>query len=152
MKSFVLTPLIVLSLAGCAKINDAGMRLLSSSAPAVAVMNDTLLTGQAVVFADRTGTLSLESGTEPKLKCMGHLHYTASKTGVARLNCSDGTDVQMSFTAISETTGYGSGRTARGPVSYAFGMPAADATAYLALPPGKRIVALPEGAARLEPL
>ena len=153
MNPLFLTPLIALSLAGCAKINDAGMRLLSSSVPAVAVVNDMLLTGQAVVFTDRTGTLNLESSEAPKLKCMGHVRYTASKTGVARLNCSDGTDFQASFTAIGETSGYGKSMTARGgPVSYAFGMPAANAAAYLTLPPGKRIVALPEGAARLEPL
>lgn len=150
MKPLALTTLLVFLLAGCAKINDASMRLFSSSAPALAVVDSTFLSGKVVVFTDRTGTINLESDAEPKLKCMGNLRYTATKTGAVSLKCSDGTDTLMSFTAISETSGYGRGRTARGQASYTFGMPAADAAAYLTLPPGKRMATTPEGGARLE--
>jgi hypothetical protein len=103
----------------------------------VAVVNDTLLTGKAVLFLDRTGTLELESDTEPMLKCVGQLRYTASQTGVAGLRCNDGTESQIPFTAISETKGYGNGRTAKGTAGFTFGFDMAAASAYLKLPVAK---------------
>lgn len=152
MKTFALSTLLVLSVAGCARINDAGMRLVASSAPALAIVEDTPLSGKAVVAIDRSGTLNLESETEPKVKCMGTMRYTATTSGVATLKCSNGVDVLMPFNAISETKGYGSGRTAQGVASFTFGMDLEDAIAYLRPPAGKRIVATPEGAVRLAPL
>lgn len=152
MKTFALSALLVLTVTGCAKINDAGMRLVASSAPAMAVVHDTLLSGTAVVFIDRSGTLNLESSEEPRVKCMGSMRYTATKTGIATLKCSNGADVLIPFTAISETQGYGRSRSAQGLASFTFGMAPEDAVAYLAPPAGKRIVTTPEGAVRLEPM
>lgn len=135
-----LTPFIVLvlSLAGCAKINDVGMRLISSSAPALAVVNETLLSGELKLFTDRTGTVALNAGSA--LQCMGNMRYTASKSGAINLKCSDNTEVSLNFNALSETSGFASGRGARGPASLTFGLEPANAAAYLTLPPGKRIV------------
>lgn len=141
---------LLLCLAGCAKINDAGMRLVASSTPAFAVVNGTLLGGTVSLHVDRTGTLSLDAREGSGLKCMGRLRYTATQSGVVNLQCSDGTDAQLNFTAIRETSGYGSGRTAKGLASLVFGLEAADAPAYLHLPAGRRMVTAPEGGARLE--
>lgn len=152
MKTFALSALLILTVAGCARINDAGMRLVASSAPAMALVQDTLLSGKAVMSVDRSGTLNLESDTEPKVKCMGTMRYTATTSGVATLKCSNGADVLMPFTTISETQGYGSSRTAQGVASFTFGLAPMDAAAYLTPPPGKRMVATPEGALRLAPI
>jgi hypothetical protein len=148
MKSKAIPLLSILIVVGCAKINDTTMRLLSSSSPAVAVVNDTVLTGTAVLFTDRSGTLNLESDTEPLLKCMGNLRYTATQTGTVSLKCSDGTESLMTFTAISETKGYGSGKTARGMAGFTFGLDMDEAAAYLKMPAGRPPGTAPDGAAR----
>ena len=152
MKRLVFPLLGVITLLGCAKINDAGMGLLSSSSLAVAVINDTLLMGKAVVYTDRTGTLNLESSDDPKIRCMGNIRYTASRSGSAQLKCSDGSEAVMAFNAIGETRGYGDGKSSRGPASFVFGLPIASASAYLILPAGKRIVTDEEGNSKIESL
>lgn len=145
-------PLLVLAtlvcVAGCAKINDAGRRLLASSAPALAVVNGTLLSGKVSVFTDRTGTVTLES---ERLSCSGNQRYTATRTGVFNLNCSDGSDLQLSFVALAETSGHARGRTAAGTASLTYGLEPAVAVAYLELPAGMRLVSRETGM-RLEPI
>lgn len=150
MKTPFLSMLLLSSLAGCAKINDAGMRLVASSAPAFAVVNGTWLSGSTSLHVDRTGSVSLDASDGTGLKCMGRLRYTASTSGVIHLQCSDGSGAALNFNAVQETRGYGSGHTARGPVSLAFGFEAAEAAAYLALPAGKRLVTTAGASARLE--
>ena len=148
MKSIAISLLATFFLASCAAINDTTMRLLASSSPAMAVVNDSVLTGKALLFTDRTGTLDLESDSQTPLKCMGKLSYTATKTGVVSLQCSDGTEALMTFTAISETSGYGSGRTDRGMASFTFGLEKAQAAAYLKQPSGTPPGTATEGGAR----
>lgn len=150
MKPFaiLLCAALVLATTGCAKINDAGMRLLSSSAPALAVVSGTLLSGRVSLLSDRTGTVSLESPYG--LKCMGDLRYTASRSGSINLRCSDGTSVSLAFNALSETSGFANSQEARQPASLAYGLEPAQATAYLIPPSGKRIVSNAEGHLRLE--
>lgn len=148
MKAYTTSLMLALSLAGCAKINDVGMRLISSSAPALAVVNETLLSGEVKLFTDRTGTVALNAGGG--LQCMGNMRYTASKSGAINLKCSDNTEASLSFNALSETSGFASGRGARGPASLTFGLEPAKAVAYLTLPPGKRIVTSAEGGLRLQ--
>jgi hypothetical protein len=137
MKTINFSLLLVFFLSGCAKINDTTMLLLASTGPALAVVNGTVLTGKATLFTDRTGTLNLDSDSQPPLKCMGNLRYTASRSGFVTLVCSDGIDAQMSFAAINETSGYGYGKTARGLASFTFGLDKEAASAYLKLPGSK---------------
>jgi hypothetical protein len=148
MKSAAIWLTTTLFLASCAKVNDTAMNLLSSSSPAVAVVNGTLLTGKAVLFTDRTGTLDLQSNKEPVLKCMGRLRYTATQSGQVRLQCNDGTDAPMTFSTISETSGHGSGQTARGTAAFTYGLDMAEAAAYLKLPVDKPVDASPETGAQ----
>lgn len=142
--------LLPLALAGCAKLNEAGMRLVASNEPTYAVVNGALLSGTTALHVDRTGTLNLGALDDSGLKCMGRLRYTASRSGVIHLQCSDGTDAAFDFTSVRETSGHGSGRTAGGPVGLAFGFEAAQVSAYLPLPRDKRIAITAEGQARLE--
>ena len=148
MKSTAIWLITTLFLVSCAKINDTAMNLMSSSSPAVAVVNDSLLTGKVVLFTDRTGTLDLQSDKEPVLKCMGRMRYTATQSGAVNLKCSDGTDALLTFSAIGETSGHGSGKTARGTAAFTYGMDTSEAAAYLRLPAGKPVDAAPEAAAQ----
>ena len=141
---------LVLLLTACAKINDAGMRLVASTAPAFAMIDNTLLTGTVTVFVDRTGTFNLSSGAVTGFQCAGNMRYTATRSGVISLQCSNGADVLMTFNAMGELGGYAAGKSATGTATLTFGMEAASAAPYLKLPAGKRIVTTAEGAARLE--
>jgi hypothetical protein len=137
MKRFAIPLLFACLLAACARMNSTAMHLLSSIVPAYAVLNDITLNGTAELFADRSGTLSLESDQEPALKCRGRLQYTATRSGVIRLMCNDGNEALLNFTTLTETSGYGGGATSKGLARLAFGLDQTEALAYLKLPLSK---------------
>jgi hypothetical protein len=148
MKTSSTIVLLALSLAGCAKISDLSQKVLSTTAPALAVVNETLLSGEVEFFINRTGNVTLQA--DSGLKCMGGLRYTASRNGSVNLQCSDGSDVKLEFAALSETRGHASGRGAQGPATLTYGLAPSDAAAYLVLPPGRRLVSGKEGGVRLQ--
>lgn len=129
-----------LALGGCASLNEATMRSLATPVPALAVVGDRVLTGEALLYTDRRATLQLSSGGEPALNCMGAVRYTASTGGTVQLSCSDGTQARMNFLALTETSGHGSGRTSTQSVSFTYGLDPAPARAWLTAPAGKRLV------------
>jgi len=129
------------ALSGCAAVNDATMRALATPAPALAVVGERVLTGEMLLYTDRSGKLQLRGESEPALSCMGTLRYTATRSGTVNLRCSDGSEALLPFTALSETSGHGSTATARGTASVAYGLAAQDAIAYLTAPAGKRLAA-----------
>lgn len=146
----ILTPLLrhaslalLVALAGCAKINDVTMQILSSPEPALAVVHDRVLNGKAKLFTDRTGTLDLVTSDGPELQCMGTLRYTASGSGTVDLHCSDGSKLGLVFTALSETRGHARGPAPSGMASLTWGLEPENARAYLLAPPGKRLT--PDG-------
>lgn len=140
MKRFALALTIPLVLAACAKINDAGMRLVTTTVPAHAVVNGTLLSGKASLQIDRSGTFSLSATEGNGLSCMGHQRYTASQSGMLHLQCSDGTLATLNFTALRESSGHARGSSANGSTaSLTYGLPAAEARAYLVAPAGQRL-------------
>jgi hypothetical protein len=127
-----------LLLGGCAAVNDATMRVLATPSPAWAVVGDKLLTGQALLYTDRSGTLEMQTAAGPALSCMGTMRYTATSSGTVNLRCTDGMQAQLPFTALGETSGYGGA--AGGPVSFAYGLEPGPARAWLTPPAGKRLV------------
>ncbi|MDE2616201.1 MAG: hypothetical protein KGL73_04155 [Burkholderiales bacterium] len=127
-----------LLLGGCAAVNDATMRVLATPSPAWAVVGDKLLTGQALIYTDRSGTLELQTAADPALSCMGTMRYTATRSGTVNLRCNNGLQAQLPFTALGEASGYG-GATG-GPVSFAYGLEPGPARAWLTPPAGKRLV------------
>ncbi len=129
-----------LILAGCAAMHDATMRALASSAPALAVIGERVYTGEMLLYTDRSGRLELRSAGEPTLSCMGAMRYTATTSGNVTLSCSDGTQARLPFTALGETSGYGSARTASGVASFTYGLDAEPARAWLIAPAGKRLL------------
>jgi hypothetical protein len=136
-----------LLLGGCARVNDMTANLLASDVPAHAVIGERLLAGRALLYADRTGSLTLQGRGEPALSCMATLRYTASTSGTLDLRCSDGLQARMPFTALGETSGHA--RTAPQAISLAYGLDPEAARAWLTPPPGKRLV-VSGGSVKLE--
>ena len=142
---FFLIACSCLLVSSCANKSGARMGLTSATAPVLAILSDDLFTGEAVGYLDRTGTISLQSALDPALRCVGNFRYTGSKTGVAEVRCNDGAEAQLSFNALSTLSGYGYGRTSRGPASFTFGLTPEQATQYLTLPKGKKLIRKQEG-------
>lgn len=130
-----------LLLGGCAALNDATMRALATSAPALAVMGEQVLSGEVLLYTDRSATLQLRGAGEAGPSCMGSMRYTSSTGGTVHLRCSDGRQAQFNYTALGETSGHGSGRSSDAQsVSLSYGLPPEAARAWLVAPPGKRLV------------
>jgi hypothetical protein len=134
-----------LLLVGCARGYDMTANFLASDVPVYAIVGERLLSGRAVLYNDRTGSLTLDAKGETPVSCMGTLRYTATASGVVTLRCSDGVQAQFPFAALGEISGQGSGRTAQGSVSLAYGLDPEPARAWLTPPPGKRLVAGGDG-------
>jgi hypothetical protein len=134
-------------LCGCARFNDAGMRLVSSKLDAFLIVNGQLLTGDVTLIPDRTGRISFKAEKGVIRACSGGLRYTASFAGEIDLHCNDGTQVALHTALLSETRGYGYGRTAQGPASVAYGLSEEDARAFLSVPPGMVLAPNPKGGA-----
>jgi len=131
-------------LAACAKVNDTGLRLVSTSTDAYLMVNGQWLTGQVLLVPDRTGRVSFAAAAASKgtaddaaaeapeiSACVGSMRYTATYGADIDLHCDDGTQLVLRMTLISETRGYGYGATPQGPASLAFGLAEADARAFM---------------------
>ncbi len=116
------------------------MGLTSATAPVLAVLYDDLFVGEAVGYMDRTGTIDIHSVTDSKTRCVGSFRYTGSKTGEAKVRCNDGAEAILAFNGLSMLSGYGVGKTTRGPASFTFGLTPEQASEYLTLPKGKRLI------------
>lgn len=138
-RTLAMSLLLTALLPGCASMNDMTMSLLSSTAPALAVIDARVFAGEVRLYTDRTGTVDLLAA-EPAISCAGNLRYTASTSGVVNLRCSDGSEALLPFTALGETSGHASGPTARGTASLTYGLPPEQARAWLTAPAGKRLV------------
>lgn len=136
---------LCLALSACETAGGARMGLFTATAPVVAILYDDLLLGEAVGYMDRTGTISIQSAVNPELRCAGEFRYTGARSGVATLRCNDGLEAVLSFNGLSSLSGYGYGRTSRGPASFTYGLTPEEASRYLTLPARKRIVRKPEG-------
>jgi hypothetical protein len=127
--------LLVMLLCGCAKVNDTGLRLVSTKTSAYLAVNGQWLEGDVLLVPDRSGRASFAAAdSTPKAgisSCSGSLRYTATFAAEIDLHCNDGTHVVLQTTLISETRGYGYGATAKGPAQVAFGLSEADAYAFM---------------------
>lgn len=149
MKSCTSLPTIGLALSlplwlgGCAALHDATLQALASPAPAWAVIGERVLTGEVMIYTDRSATVQLRSSGEPALSCMGRMQYTSSTGGTLSLGCSDGSQTQLPYLALSEISGYGSNRSTNASISFTYGLEPEAARAWLIAPAGKRLV--PDG-------
>jgi hypothetical protein len=140
----------VLFLASCTTAGGGRMGLFTASAPVVAIMYDDLFLGEAIGHVDRTGTIDMHSAIDSEKRCVGEFRYTGSNSGIANLQCNDGAAAHISFNALSMLSGYGYGSTARGPVSFTYGLTLDEAAKYLTLPGGKKLVQKPSGPALVQ--
>jgi hypothetical protein len=128
---------LALLLCGCAKVNDTGLRLVSTKVDAWLVVNAQQLTGTVLLVPDRSGRVSFSADKGDNAdkgditQCSGSLHYNATNTAAVDLHCNEGTQVALQVTLLSEARGYGYGSTAQGPASIAFGLPEEDARAFM---------------------
>ena len=83
--------LLVLLLCGCAKVNDTGLRLVSTSVDAWLVVNGQLLSGRVLLVPDRTGRASFATDKGEITSCSGGMRYTATYSAAIDLRCNDGT-------------------------------------------------------------
>jgi hypothetical protein len=99
------------------------------------MVNGHWLEGDVLLVPDRTGRASFAANEGAKKgaigSCSGSLRYTATYSAEMDLHCDDGTQLTLQTTLLSETRGYGYGATARGPASVSFGLPEADAHAFM---------------------
>ena len=118
-------------LCGCAKVNDTGLRLVSTKVDAYLGVNQQWLEGSMLLVPDRPGRVSFAAEQGAITNCSGSMRYTATYAAEVDLHCNDGTQLTLQTTLISETRGYGYGQTANGPVSLAFGLSEEDARAFM---------------------
>lgn len=140
--SYLNTLILILLLlpTGCAP-NAAGARygFFSATAPVIAMLRDDMFVGEAVGYMDRTGTINMKSVVDDSLSCIGQFHYTGAKIGIGTVQCNDGGSGDFQFHGLSNLSGYGLGKSSRGPLSFTFGLTPEEAQQYLALPKGKKI-------------
>jgi hypothetical protein len=146
-----MAPVLVIGLAGCATVNDKALRLFSSKVPAYAVVNAQVLQGDMVLLPDRTGNLALTGGQGAISSCSGQVRYESTTGGTVDLRCNEGTALVLRYSLLSEARGYGYGAAAGGaPASLTFGLPPAQAVAYLTVPAGKKLVVSEGGSLELQ--
>ncbi|APW43137.1 hypothetical protein [Rhodoferax saidenbachensis] len=134
---------IVWGLTGCAMIEDRTGRVFSSRAEAVVIIHNQVLHGNVAFAPDRTGTVEFSGGRGTVRNCFGSIRYDGTTTGRVDLHCNDGSEAVIPFTLLSATRGYGYSPSATEPASLVFGLSNQYAKAYLAVPPGMRLVELP---------
>lgn len=139
---------LLVGLTACAKVNDLAWRGFSTKVDAVMIVDGQLLTGTVLLVPDRTGRVTMGALKGPITSCMGALRFTSTSGGSIDLRCDDGSQTELTFTLLSETRGYGYGKSASGAqVSMAFGLDATDAKAYLLVPSNKKLVLRPKDSA-----
>ena len=139
------------AISGCAKINEAGLGLVTTKVDAYAIVNAQLLTGNVYLVPDRTGRLVLGTDPDAASSCAGALRYTAVNAGLIDLHCGDGTLTKLDFNLVSESMGYAYGISGNQPISLVFGVSEQDAPAYLRPPAGQSVsVKVPDGGLQLK--
>ena len=121
----------LLSLAGCASVNDLGMYLVESSASGYLLVHGQMLEGKVYLTPGRSGRVAFNDGEGTVTACNGTLRYTGTNSGEIDLRCNDGTAAVLKFTLLSETRGFAYGSSDGMPVNLAFGLSKPAAMAYL---------------------
>ena len=145
----VLLSALAALLCSCARVNDAGLSLVSTKRDAYLIVNGQLFSGEVRLVPDRTGRVSFSAEKGVISSCSGSMRYTATNNGEVDLHCSDGSQVVLQTTLLSETRGYGYGSTAQGPSSMVFGMDEQDVRAFLTVPSGMTLAPGERGALEL---
>ena len=143
--------LLVISLSGCARIDAVGSSLVSSNISAIAVVNDQILRGDLQLYTDRTGNITLDADRPDEkgfvTSCMGRLRFSGTTNGTIDLRCNTGTAAELTFSKLSDISGFAYGQSATATVSFVFGLDVYQAKSYLRPPPSKILVVRPSDTA-----
>lgn len=138
MRNVILAFLLTCTgLAGAPIAAGAG---LSATGKVIAILNGDLFVGEAKGHLDGAGTLAIHSQQDPALTCRGRFTSSPALGGAGEMTCSDGATATFSFKRLTIFRGHGTGSTSRGPMSFSYGLSAQEATPYLQLPAGKKLV------------
>jgi hypothetical protein len=103
---------------------------LTVSAFALVGEKEIAYEGSATGYPDRTGTIKMIS--KAGNVCVGNFRYTSAYGGTGLVRCDDGDSANVSFTAVSNSSGYGSGKSGQGEVvRFVYGMEGEDRAKYL---------------------
>ena len=112
----------------------------SNTQPVMAFLQDDLYYGKATGFMDGSGKINVQSVKNENLNCLGDFRYIGmSWAGKGTLTCNDGQVARFQFQAVTGSSGYGYGKSDKGPVNFTFGMTVDEAKKYLKAPVGKKI-------------
>ena len=126
-----------IGLGGFAGAANAG--LFSATGQVIAILAGDLFVGEAEGRLSGAGTLTIHSQRDPALTCRGEFTSSAALGGSGKLLCNDGTTADFQFKRLTVFRGFGTASTSRGPLSFTYGIPPAEAQAYLRLPDGKKL-------------
>ncbi len=137
----------IVGLAACAKLEDRTRGYLASSVDVFAVIDGKLLHGEADLYDNRTGTLTMSTGlaVAPVLSCSGRLTRTGTTAAELELHCNSGLSLSLSAAMLAETKGYAYGQSTSGQLaSLTLGLEPDRAVSYLRAPAGQQLIVLPE--------
>jgi hypothetical protein len=113
---------------------------LSATRDVIAILAGELFVGEAEGHLDGSGTLVIHAQLNPALTCRGEFTSRDKTGGAGQLRCSDGAIATFNFARLSVFRGSGAGAHSRGPMSFSYGMDPEQASPYLNLPEGKRLI------------
>lgn len=110
---------------------------LSVTSPVIVILAGDLFLGEAERSIDGSGRIKIQSRTIPDLTCHSEFPRGAKADDIRSMHCSDGVTASYRFKRLGPTSGYGTGNSSRGPMSFTYGLTANAAAPYLKLPAGK---------------
>lgn len=148
VKSLLMALLLAVGLSACSVATRMGMR--PATAPVYLLLGGELYTGEAQGFNDRRASITLHTEATPPLTCAGTLAFTAERSGVVELTCSNGMQTRLNFESTGWATGFAYSPAGAEPSSLTFGLAPEPAAAYLRAPAGKKLVVSPPESLKLE--
>lgn len=118
----------------------AGAGFFSSTGPVIAIFAGQLFQGEAEGNLDGSGTIKIHSNAKPIVTCSGQFTSSAELGGAGNLICSDSSTATIKFQRLSIFSGYGTGLSGQGTMSFTYGLNAIESAPYLTLPPGKALL------------
>ena len=138
MRRFLVTCFAALvGLAGWASPASAG--LFSATGPVIVILAGDLFLGQATGYLDGSGTMTIQSRSPSNVTCRGQSTSSAELGGIGDMQCTDGVTATFQFLRLSRVTGYGTGTSSRGSISFTYGLSPDESGPYLKLPEGKTL-------------
>lgn len=120
-------------------VTPAGAGLFSSTGPVIAIFAGQLFQGEAEGNLDGSGTIKIHSSTQPDITCNGKFTSSAEHGGAGNLDCNDSSSATIKFQRLSLFSGYGTGLSGQGTMSFTYGLNAIESAPYLKLPTGKAL-------------